>query len=207
MKANPDLHGNVPDKAEVALLLIDFINDLEFPGGALLFESALAAARQTSALKEAVGERGWPTIYVNDNFGRWRSDFNAQVEHCLRAEVRGRPLAELLRPAREDYFVLKPKHSGFYSTTLQILLEHLGAKRLILAGVATNNCVLFTANDAYLRDFELFIPEDCAAAMDRADHVAALRQMRTVLKADTRAWRALGIWQRAGLAQHAPPAK
>jgi nicotinamidase-related amidase len=117
---------------------------------------------------------------------RWRSDFKAQVEHCLRDGVRGKPIAELLRPGTDDYFVLKPKHSGFFSTTLDILLEYLGTRIVILTGMAANICVLFTANDAYLRDLHLFVPSDCVASNSEEENRYALEQMRQVLKADTR---------------------
>src|SRR6185369_6580115 len=108
---NEDLHGNAPDKSDVALLLIDVINDLEFEEGEQLLKHALPMARQIAKLKSRAKERGIPVVYVNDNFGRWRSDFTAQVEHCLKDGVRGQPIAELLKPGKDDYFVLKPKHS------------------------------------------------------------------------------------------------
>ena len=127
-----------------------------------------------------------PVIYVNDNFGRWRSDFKKIVNHCLEDDVRGRSIAELLIPDEEDYFVLKPKHSGFFSTTLDLLLEYLGVRTLVICGFAGNNCVLFTANDAYMRDYQLLIPADCTASNEPADNENALRQMKDVLKADTR---------------------
>ena len=114
---NEDLHGNVPDKAEVALLLIDVINDLEFEDGEKLLKFALPMAEKIAELKRRALSAGVPVIYVNDNFGRWQSDFNKILEHCLEGDVRGRPLAEQLRPGKDDYFVLKPKHSGFFSTT------------------------------------------------------------------------------------------
>ena len=155
---NEDLHGNAPDKSDVALLLIDVINDLEFPEGDQLLRYALPMARQIAALKQRARQEGVPVIYVNDNFGRWRSDFNAQVEHCLKDGVRGQPVVELLRPDEDDYFVLKPKHSGFFSTTLDMLLEYLGVKAVVLTGMAANICVLFTANDAYMRDLHLVVP-------------------------------------------------
>jgi nicotinamidase-related amidase len=183
---NPDLHGSAPDKSDVALLIIDMINDLDFPEGRQLLEHALPAARQIATLKHRAKEQGIPVIYVNDNFGRWRSDFRAQVEHCLKDGTRGQPIAELLKPDQDDYFVLKPKHSGFFSTTLDVLLEYLETKTLILVGVAANICVLFTANDAYLRDFQLIVPHDCVASNTIEDHDNALEQMRAVLKADTR---------------------
>src|SRR5439155_15089496 len=137
-----DLYGNAPDKSAVALLLIDVINDLEFPGADDLLRSAVPMAQQIAALKHRASDAGIPVIYVNDNFGRWRSDFNAQVEHCLRDGVRGREIVARLRPEEDDYFVLKPKHSGFFSTTLDILLEYLEVKTVILTGIAANICVL-----------------------------------------------------------------
>jgi nicotinamidase-related amidase len=183
---NPDLHGNVPDSAEAALLLIDVINDLEFDGGDALLDHALPAARNIILLKKRLKEAGVPTIYVNDNFGKWQSDFKKIVSHCLQDPVRGKPLAELLAPEDDDYFVLKPKHSGFFSTTLDLLLDYLGARTLILTGIAGNNCVLFTANDAYLRDFNIVVPSDCVASIKPEENEYALKQMAQVLKADIR---------------------
>jgi len=183
---NEDLHGNAPDKANVALLLIDVINDLEFAEGDQLFRHALPMARRIVELKRKAKQARVPVVYVNDNFGRWQSNFNTQVEHCLRDGVRGRPVVELLVPGEDDYFVLKPKHSGFFSTTLDILLEYLQVHALILTGIAGNICVLFTANDAYLRDYALFVPSDCVASNTEDENHNALDQMKKVLKADIR---------------------
>jgi nicotinamidase-related amidase len=183
---NNDLHGNAPDKSDVALLIIDVINDLEFPEGEQLLRFALPMARQIADLKRRATQEGVPVVYVNDNFGRWRSDFSAQVEHCLEDGVRGKPIVEFLRPDKDDYFVLKPKHSGFFSTALDTLLEYLGTKSVILTGMAANICVLFTANDAYMRDLHLFVPADCVASNSEEDNHYALDQMCKVLKADTR---------------------
>jgi len=188
-----DLHGNAPDASPVALLIIDTINDLEFEGGARLLDSALPMARRIAALKRRASAAGVPTIYVNDNFGRWRSDFHRIVAHCLDDDVRGRPVAELLVPDENDYFVLKPKHSGFYNTTLDLLLDYLQARTLIITGIATDVCVLFTAADAYMRDFHLVVPRDCVAALTPALHTSALQQMRTVLKADVLASRDIDL--------------
>jgi nicotinamidase-related amidase len=182
---NEDLHGFVPDKAEVALLLIDVINDLEFDDGEKLLKHALPMAEKIALLKKRAKHAEIPVVYVNDNFGKWQSDFNKLLKHCLEDEVRGQPLAELLRPEEDDYFVLKPKHSGFFSTTLDTLLEYLKARTLILTGVATNICVLFTANDAYMRDFNLVIPSDCVASNTEEENEHALKLMKQVLKADT----------------------
>jgi nicotinamidase-related amidase len=178
-----DLHGSAPDKSATALILIDVINDFEFPDGDQLLRLALPAARKIAALKRRAKEAGIPAIYVNDNFGRWRSDFKKIVAHC-RDESRGRPFVELLLPEEDDYFVLKPKNSGFYSTTLDLLLTHLGARNLIITGIQGNNCVLFTANDAYMRDYKIFVPSDCTASNTEKENQHALAQMENVLKAD-----------------------
>jgi nicotinamidase-related amidase len=181
-----DLHGNAPDDCPVALLLIDVINDLEFDEGEQLLQFALPMAESIAALKQRCREAGIPVVYVNDNFGHWQSNFNAQVEHCLHDGVRGQPIAARLRPLDDDYFILKPKHSGFYSTTLDILLTHLGTKTVILTGIAANICVLFTANDAYMRDLKLLIPRDCVASNTKETTETALQLMQLVLKADIR---------------------
>ena len=190
---SPDLHGNAPDDSPAVLLLIDWINDLEFDVGPALLTHALPAADRTAALKQRAAAAGISAIYVNDNFGRWRSDFAHQVRHCLDDGVRGRPLAERLKPGEHDYFVLKPKHSGFYCTTLELLLEHLGAHTLVVTGLTTDNCVLRTATDAHMRDFRVVVPSDCAAAADPADHRRALEQAAHVLGADTRPSPALDL--------------
>jgi nicotinamidase-related amidase len=181
---NSDLHGNAPDKSNVVLLLIDMINDLDFPEGADLLRFALPAARRIATLKQRARELNIPAIYVNDNFGRWRSDFNTQIDHCLEAGSRGRPMVQELRPHDDDYFVLKPKHSGFFSTTLDILLDYVDAEIVIITGLATNICVLFTANDAYMRDFKVIVPQDCVAANTEEENSNALDQMHRILKAD-----------------------
>ena len=180
---NPDLHGNAPDKSPVALILIDVINALDFDHGEELLEHALPMARNIAALKQRTKALGIPTVYANDNFGRWQSDLNQVLDHVLHDNVPGQPLAEILHPEKDDYFVLKPKHSGFFSTQLDILLDYLGARTLIMTGVQANICVLFTANDAYMRDYALVVPSDCVASTDPAEAKHALKEMETVLKA------------------------
>lgn len=185
-KAAHALHGNVVHASGVVLLLIDVINDLEFPEGRQVRPHALRMARALVKLKARARRQGIPTIYVNDNFGIWHSDFQHVVDHCLRDGVCGAPVVEQLVPNRDDYVVLKPKHSGFYCTTLDLLLHHLGAHTLILTGLAGNICVLFTANDAYMRDYKLVVPSDGCASNTLAENRHALRQMSAVLGADTR---------------------
>lgn len=181
---NSDLHGNVPETCSVALLLIDVINDLEFEGSEALVPQALPMARRIAELKRRAKEAGIPVIYVNDNFGRWKSDFRRVVEHCLHDGVKGEELVRILEPDEDDYFVLKPKHSAFYATTLDILLTYLGARTLIFTGIAGNICILFSANDAYMRDYHLVVPADCTVSNTVEENDHALEEIRTVLKAD-----------------------
>jgi nicotinamidase-related amidase len=169
-----------------ALVLIDVINDFDFPQAEALLRHALPAAERIAALKERARRARIPTIYANDNFGRWRSDFHQQIQHCLKKGLPGRRIVELLKPAEDDYFVLKPMHSGFFSTTLEVLLERLEVRRLILTGFAADICVLYTANDAYMRDFEVAIPLDCVASETKRQYRFALEHMAQRLKADTR---------------------
>lgn len=168
--------------AGTALLLIDVINDLAFEGSADLVAQAEPMARRLAKLKRRASVAGVPVIYVNDNFGQWRSDFRRTVAHCTSRSSPGRVVSRRLRPTARDYFVLKPKHSGFFDTTLDTLLEALGIRRVVVTGIAGNICVLFTANDAYMREFKIFAPMDCIVSNTAADNAHALRQIRSVLK-------------------------
>ncbi|HEV2836775.1 MAG TPA: isochorismatase family cysteine hydrolase [Pyrinomonadaceae bacterium] len=179
-----DLHGSAPDKSETVLLLIDVINDFDFPEGDQLLQLAQPVGKNIAGLTKRVKAAGIPCIYVNDNFGKWQSDFKKIVEHCTADDAKGKDFVKQLVPGDDDYFVLKPKHSGFYSTTLSLLLTHLTAKNLLLTGIAGNNCVLVTANDAYMRDFKLFVPADCVVSNTEEENQHALTQMQKVLKAD-----------------------
>ncbi len=182
---NSDLHGNVPDQCSVALILIDVINDMEFNSGDALLRNALPAAKKLSQLKKRAKDAGVPAIYVNDNFGKWRSDFRQQLGHVLEGGVRGEPVGKLLRPDEDDYFVLKAKHSGFYHTQLDLLIDYLQVRTVVLAGFATDMCVLFTASDAYLRDLEIIVPPDCSASASIQHHEQALEHMSRVLHVKT----------------------
>jgi nicotinamidase-related amidase len=124
-----------------------------------------------------------PVIYVNDNFGQWRSDLSKMLDHCLRPKAVGRRFVEQVRPHKEDYFVLKPKHSAFYQTPLEVLLTYLGASSLVLCGLATNSCVVCTAHDAKMRNFDLFVPSDCSASLTAREHKQAIAHMETMTDA------------------------
>ncbi|HEY3667738.1 MAG TPA: isochorismatase family cysteine hydrolase [Polyangiaceae bacterium] len=174
------------EQCGAALVLLDVINAFDFPGAEALLRVAAPAVTAIRRLKERCAAHHVPTIYVNDNFGRWRSDFRSLVRHCARPQARGRRLVASLRPDSRDYFVLKPQNSGFFSTVLETLLRHLGVHTLILCGFSTDNCVLFTAHDAYLRKLKLFVPSDCCAAETPLAQRRALELMARSAKADTR---------------------
>lgn len=177
----PGLEDSPPPRGDVALLIIDVINDLEFDGGENLLKFALPMSNRLAKLKQHFCEARLPVIYANDNFGRWKSDFRFQVAHCLNSHVRGQPIVEKLKPDDEDFFVLKPKHSAFFATTLDVLLQHLQIKRLVITGMATDICVLFTGNDAYMRDYQVIVPRDCVAANTQEQSNAALQLLQRVL--------------------------
>jgi nicotinamidase-related amidase len=181
--ASTNMSREAKSRCPVALLLIDLINDMEFEEGRQLFEHALPAARKIVRLKGRAEAAAVPVIYVNDNFGHWRSDLNVQIRHCIEDNVRGEPIARMLKPCRSDYFVLKPKSSGFFDTTLQTLLQYLGIKTLILTGVAADVCILYTAHDAHLRDYDIIVPRDCVASNTHKETAAALRNMEKAMHA------------------------
>src|ERR1043165_4387815 len=171
---------NVP-VGGTALLLIDVINDLDFEGAGALVAQAESMAVRLAALKRKATAAGVPCIYINDNFGQWRSDFRQTISHCTAQRAPGRRVSQRLKPTKRDYFVLKPKHSGFFDTTLDTLLETLHIRRVILTGIAGNICVLFTANDAYMRDLKIFAPADCIVSNTPEENEHALRQIGSVL--------------------------
>jgi nicotinamidase-related amidase len=168
-------------KSDTAVLVIDVINDLAFPGGEKVLPWAEKMADRLRPLLERARAGGVNVVYVNDNFGHWRSNFNDVVDYCTRPDARGRGVTERLRPAKDDYFVLKPKHSVFFATSLVPLLEHLGAKKLILVGLATNLCVFFSAHDAHMHEYDITVVSDCCAAESDDDHNWALRQLKDFL--------------------------
>ena len=172
--------------SSTALVLLDVITDFEFDNGDELLKRTLVMARRLARLAERCRKAGLPVIYVNDNFGKWQEDFKTMSYHFMRPAAKGHKVVELLQPTSEDYYVLKPHRSAFYSTTLELLLRDLKAKKLIITGITTDICVLFTANDAYMRGFELHIPADCVAAVKPAHTKQALEFIDRVLKADTR---------------------
>jgi nicotinamidase-related amidase len=168
-----------------ALLVIDMLNTLEFPEGRQLLGPAIKAAKKIQALKRRLKKQGVPVIYVNDNFGDWRCDWKSIFSECSAPDCLGQRLALAIAPEPDDYFVLKPKHSGFYHTSLEILLDHLKVQKLIITGIAGNLCVLFTAHDAHMREYEVVVPRDCIASNTPLVNRHALHQLKAVLKIKT----------------------
>ena len=176
-----DQHENLPeapfrDQAGngVALLIVDMIGRFDFAGADGLIPVAMKVAGRIDELREAARQRGWPVIFVNDNFGEWHSEKSRLVAKALGG---GNPVAERLEPADDEYFIIKPQLSAFYATNLPVLLPKLGVRRLILTGMATEMCVLFTAADAHMRDYKLWVPRNAVVASDRQRGEAALAIM------------------------------
>jgi nicotinamidase-related amidase len=168
-----------------ALLIIDMVSDFRFEDGKRIARMTLPAARNIASLRAKALRAGVPSVFVNDNFGRWKSDFRQLVARCSRTNCLGAPILHLLAPAASDYFVLKPTHAGFFGTPLDRLLAELRIERLVLTGISAHQCVLFTANEAYLRDFALIIPRDRVASKTNRQRSFALEYFKSVLHANT----------------------
>ena len=166
---------------KAALLIIDMINCFDFPNADRILPSAEAAAECIARLRIAAREAGAPIVYVNDNFGEWHSEKTLLVERAIKG---GNPITEKVVPEPDDYFVIKPQFSAFYATNLPVLLPKLGVSRLVITGVATDICVLFTAADAHMRDYAIWAPEDAVASSSERG-AWALEIMRGSMGADT----------------------
>ena len=177
---------------KTALIIIDWLNPFDFEGGRDLKQHAARAVAPTLKLAERCKDLGIPLVQVNDNFGQWSSDQRAICEQATKPGFGGREIAQQILRIEAHHFVLKPKHSAFYHTVLDLLLRHLEVERLILTGLATNICVLFTANDAHLRGHELWIPSDCCAAQTEDDHEYAITHFNRVLDCHTEAFESEG---------------
>ena len=173
--------------SRTALLLIDVINLFDFPGGGAFARRWLPTARRIARLRDRAHRAGVPVVYVNDNFGRWRSDFRTLVGICTEPDRPGSPIAEILKPTPRDFFVLKPHLSGFHETPLQMLLQSGGVRTVVLAGFAADNCVLFTAADAHMLDYQVVVPSDCVASEQDEERRHVLAKMRKFLDANTAA--------------------
>ncbi|MGE0528347.1 MAG: cysteine hydrolase family protein [Bdellovibrionales bacterium] len=184
-KSKPQETKDVIHHKDTALLIIDMLNTLEFPQGRKLLAQAKPVARRIARLKDRAKKKKIPVIYVNDNFGQWRSDWAAVYSRCLAKGGLGRELAQPLEPASDDYFVLKPKHSAFYSTSLEVLLKQIGVDRLIITGIAADICILFSVYDAYVRGYTICVPRDCVASETATLKRNAVGLMKKAFKVKT----------------------
>lgn len=173
-------------KSQRVLLLVDFITALDFPGAEQLAGPALAAARATAALKQRLQGEGVTAVYANDNYGVWQSDFHSLVSSCLGLEGEAGEIARLLYPQANDITILKPRHSAFYGSPLELLLAEMDTRELVLCGLATDMCVQLTAAEAFLREYRVWVPSDCTAAETERAKATALDYMADVLKCDVR---------------------
>ena len=169
----------------VALLLVDVILDFDFPEGDALLAQASGAVPHIELLIERARRAEVPIVYVNDNLGRWRSDFRATVARCCDPSRPSAALVRRLQPRTEDYFILKPKHSGFFLTPLELLLKALGTRTVIICGFAANSCVTSTAHDAHMRDFGVVVPSDTTAANTAQLCADSVRHLGLTLRAIT----------------------
>lgn len=172
------VNKDVIHQSKTALLIVDMINPLQFPEGQLLLEQAQPIAAKIAELKKQLKKKRIPIIYGNDNFGHWKSDWKSLYKESQKKDFLGKPLARPLEPDDDDYFVLKPKHSAFYCTALDIMLGQIGVKKLIITGVATDICILFSVYDAYNRGYKIVVPEDCTAAETPEQKGLALQYMK-----------------------------
>jgi nicotinamidase-related amidase len=173
-----------PSPVPVALLLIDVLTTFQFPDGEAVLIGALAMRDTLVRLKARARTAGIPVLYVNDNFGDWRSEKEVLMGRCL--EAKGGEFVRPLLPDSEDYFVLKPMHSAFYMTPLEVLLQHLQVETIILTGLTSNSCIAVTAHDANMRGFEIYIPPDCSCARNSEEHTQALAQLKAMAGANLR---------------------
>ena len=181
--------AKVPRSPRV-LVIVDFINPLNFPGAEKLAKPALAAARATARLRQQMDAQKVAVVYANDNYGAWQSDFQSMVANLAAGEDISGEIVRLLAPRPHDITLLKPRHSAFYCTALELLLKDMDTRELVLAGLATDMCVQMTAADAFLRGFEgVWVPPECTAAETPQAKAASIKYMRDVLKCDVRSAR------------------
>jgi len=171
------MDGDRKKGSRTALLLVDVISAFDFDGGDKLQRFARRAAPRVRALRDAFARRRLPVVYCNDNFGQWRSDFRQVVERCVATDARGAEVAQLLRPRDDDYFVLKPKHSAFFATPLDVLLRCLDVHEIVICGFAGDGCVLATALDAHMRDYGVSVAGDATASQSVVRNRRALRDL------------------------------
>ena len=182
-KHNAIMNEHGPDSSPVVLLIIDMVSDFQFEDGQELFANTMKIVRRIAELRQRANDAGVPVIFVNDNFGKWNRDFGGFVDAVREGSEEGRKITDILSPEGDDYFILKPQRSAFYATPLDVLLESMEAEKLVITGITTDICVLFTAHDAHMRGFEVVVPRDCVAAVETPFHNQAIKFMERVADA------------------------
>lgn len=186
-------HSQTLPRSESVLLLVDYINPLEFEGNGPLLAAALTSARATADFKRRLAAAGVPAVYANDNYGTWQSEFGDVLAYCRRLPNQAGEIARLLAPGDGDLTILKPRHSAFYATPLELLLSQMHARRVIVVGLSADMCVQLSAMDAHMRGYRVWVPADCTAAESAPRKQAALDYLGDVLGCDVtpaRDWQA-----------------
>ncbi|MFT3859517.1 MAG: isochorismatase family cysteine hydrolase [Aquabacterium sp.] len=173
--------------ADAALLIIDMISDWQFEDADKLLPAACDMAANIRTFKQRCKAAGMPVLYANDNHGRWRSDFQKHIREAEQSHREAACIGKLLKPDDDDYLVLKPRHSAFVATPLHLLLNELRIHKLVLTGVTTDQCVLITATEARMHDFEVWCPQDCVITLTDERQQRILAHMQEVLKICTQA--------------------
>ena len=152
----------MPERGQrTALLVVDMLNSYLHDDAEQLAESVRDAVPQITELVERARRADAPVVYVNDNYGDW----NSSSEELAREAMNGRhpELVEPLLPREDDAFVIKARHSVFYSTPLEYLLQTMDVGRIVLTGQATEQCILYSALDGYVRHFQVVVARDAVA--------------------------------------------
>jgi nicotinamidase-related amidase len=162
-----------------ALIVVDMINSYDHPDAERLTE---CVEKVLPTIAEVIDGWDGPTIYVNDNFGHWRSNRDDLLESALSGEF-GK-LVEPIAPKDDSMFVVKARHSIFYQTPLEYLLGQERIDKIVLVGQVTEQCILYSALDAYIRHIEVRVPCDAVAHIHEDLAEAALKMMELNMSAD-----------------------
>ena len=165
-----------------ALIVVDMLNEYDHEDAAVLVDSVRAALPAMCGLVERARREQTPIVYVNDNYGDWSAGRPEIVQRAIAG--RARDVVEPIVPADGTWFIAKARHSIFYETQLEYLLREQEVDRVVLVGQVTEQCILYSALDAYVRHFDVAVPSDAVAGIhpDLAD--AALRMMERNMRAD-----------------------
>lgn len=164
-----------------ALLVIDMLNDFVKPDGALYIgEAAQRVAKEVEAIIDKARQEGMPVIYICDNHRADDAEFNMFKPHCVKG-TKGAEIVEELAPQPGDYIIPKRRYSAFFGTDLDATLREMGVSELVLVGVCTNICVLYTAADARMLNYDVTVVRNAVASFSQEAHEFALKEMESTL--------------------------